>query len=225
MSTDPTAATRRQQSSSAVSSRTAASAGPRPPCTIHSSAIISDKAIITGTYPVSIGENSVLHPYSKISSAVAPISIGRNCIIAERAAVGLAQESRDDNKQSTVELGDNISVEAGAIVEARLLDDGTIVDVDATAGRGTSTGKVMGLVIQRMITRTDLGKFCKISAACTISHEHLPDYTIIYGRNERRIDTTVQSREDIKALKIKGHLMQIDNLKRLIPSNTAKWQS
>lgn len=143
MSTEPITATRRQPTLSAVSSRTAASAAPKPPCTIHSSAIISDKATITGTHPVFIGENCILHPYSKISSTVAPVRIGRNCIIAERATVGLAQELAKDDRQDSVELGNNISIETGAIIEAKFLGDGTVVEVDATAGHGISTGKVI----------------------------------------------------------------------------------
>ncbi|TKA23432.1 hypothetical protein B0A54_17817, partial [Friedmanniomyces endolithicus] len=38
----------------------------KPPCTIHPSAIIADKAQITGSHTVEIGENAVIHPWARI---------------------------------------------------------------------------------------------------------------------------------------------------------------
>lgn len=35
----------------------------------------------------------------------------------------------------------------------------------------------------------------------------------------------MKTREDVRELKQKGQLMHIDALKRLVPSNTAKWLS
>ena len=72
---------------------------------------------------------------------------------------------------------------------------------------------------------TPVVQFCKISSGCQIQQEEaLKDFTIVYGDDERRQDTTTQSRADIRELKLKGQTMHVDTLRRLIPSNTAKWQ-
>ncbi|KAI4789568.1 hypothetical protein E4T44_13077 [Aureobasidium sp. EXF-8845] len=53
--------------SGSVRRQASAAAGPKPPCSIHPSAIISDKAVIIGTHPVSIGENVELFVLEKIA--------------------------------------------------------------------------------------------------------------------------------------------------------------
>ncbi|KAF1351072.1 trimeric LpxA-like protein [Delphinella strobiligena] len=206
MATNSSTTSRRQPSSSAVPSRTKDSLAPKPPCSIHPSAIISDKAIITGTHPVTIGEGCVVHPFAKITSAVAPVRIGNNSIIAERTTVGLIAES-SASEDAAVTLEDNVSIESGAVVEAVRVGTGSVVEVNARLG-----------------PRATVGKFCKISSLCNVFDE-LPDYTIVFGEGSRRIDATVKARSDVRDLKIKGHMMHIETLKRLVPSNTSKWIS
>ena len=49
--------------------------------------------------------------------------------------------------------------------------------------------------------------------------EIIPNYTVIYGNNFRRID-----KSDIEDLKLKMVGRQVDVLRKLIPSNVAKFQ-
>jgi len=53
--------------------------------------------------------------------------------------------------------------------------------------------------------------------------EELGDFTVVMPDGVVRIDTTSQNRRDVRELKLKGHAMHIDTLRKLIPSNTAKW--
>ncbi|KAL1297315.1 hypothetical protein AAFC00_004866 [Neodothiora populina] len=197
---------RRQQPTSGTSSRPTAAALPKPPCTIHPSATVSDKAIITGSHPVTIDEGCVIHPFAKITSTIAPVRIGKHCIIAERTSTGLSTESAA-SENSVVVIEDNVSIESGAVVEAARVGAGSVVEVNARLG-----------------PRAVVGKHCKISALCNI-YDEVPDYTVVFGENTRRIDTTSKSRADIRDLKIKSHHLHIETLKRLIPSNAAKWAS
>ncbi|KAF7846216.1 hypothetical protein BT93_L4828 [Corymbia citriodora subsp. variegata] len=201
----------RRHPNSTSSTRAVAPAAPRPPCYIHPKAIISEKASITGTHPVTIGENSVIHPYARLSSAVGAVTIGKNCIIADRATVGLVDESADHGQLRTVavELEDSVTVESNATVEAELVGTGSVIEVYATLRPGTVIGQP---------------QFCKISARCEARGTKLPDYTIIFGEGQQRVDTTTKARADVRDLKLKGQLLHIETLKRLIPSNTAKWQ-
>lgn len=141
MATNSSATSRRQPSSTAVSSRTKDSLAPKPPCSIHPSAIISDKAIITGTHPVTIGEGCVIHPFAKITSAVAPVRIGNNSIIAERTTVGLIAES-SASEDAAVTIEENVSIESGAVVEAVRIGTGSVVEVNARLGPRATVGKV-----------------------------------------------------------------------------------
>ncbi|KAH0293124.1 trimeric LpxA-like protein [Aureobasidium namibiae CBS 147.97] len=196
-------------SSGAGSVRRQASAapGPKPPCSIHPSAIISDKAVIVGTHPVSIGENVVLHPFAKIVSNTGAVRIGKNCVVEDRATVGLS-DSPGAFAGTTVELEESVSVESGSIVQAEKIGTGSTVEANSTLGPGVI-----------------VGKFCKITASSSIQSENLPDFTIVYGGNARRIDTTAKNRPDVRDLKLKGQVMHIETLKRLVPSNTMKWLS
>jgi hypothetical protein len=53
----------------------------------------------------------------------------------------------------------------------------------------------------------------------------IPDYTIMYGANMQRIDTTAKSHELLGDIKEVAHAKQLKGLKQLIPSNLAKWGS
>ncbi|TIA04824.1 trimeric LpxA-like protein [Aureobasidium pullulans] len=181
--------------------------GPKPPCSIHPSAIISDKAVITGTHPVSIGENVVLHPFAKITSNTGAVRIGKNCIVGDRATVGLS-DSPGTFAGTTVELEESVSVESGSVIQAEKVGTGSVVEANTTLGPGVV-----------------VGKFCKMTASSSIQSENLPDFTIVYGENARRTDATTKTRSDVRDLKLKGQLMHIDTLKRLVPSNTMKWLS
>jgi len=49
--------------------------------------------------------------------------------------------------------------------------------------------------------------------------EIVPDYTVVYGYGERRID-----KSGVEDLKLKMIARQVDVLRKLIPSNPAKFQ-
>ncbi len=61
---------------------------------------------------------------------------------------------------------------------------------------------------------------CKIGPLCEVAEgEVLPDFTVIYGNGSRRIDKS--GAED---LKMKMIARQVEVLRKLIPSNLAKFQ-
>jgi dynactin-6 len=51
----------------------------------------------------------------------------------------------------------------------------------------------------------------------------LPDYTVVFGGAQQRIDRTLQLRPEILQAKMAVHAKQLDMFKRLIPNNIAKW--
>ena len=68
-------------------------------------------------------------------------------------------------------------------------------------------------------------KHCKISPLNEVQpHERIPDYTVIYGYNQRRRDQTMASNPEVVEAKQKGQQMHIELLKRLIPDASAKWK-
>jgi len=94
-------------------------------------------------------------------------------------------------------------VEAGAIVEARKIGEGSVVEVNARIGKGAI-----------------LGKHCKIGALCEVAEgEIVEDFTVIYSDGMRRVD-----RAGIEDLKLKMVGRQTEVLRKLIPSNPAKFQ-
>jgi dynactin-6 len=213
--------------SGSVRRQASAAPGPRPPCSIHPSAIISDKAVIIGTHPVSIGENVVLHPFARIVSNTGAVHIGKNCVVGDRATVGLS-DTPGAFAGTTVELEESVSVESGSNVQAEKVGVGSTVEANSTLGPGVVVGKVSdrsGLVVCTTSVLTMRIQFCKITASSSIQSGSLPDFTIVYGGNSRRIDTTARTRPDVRDLKLKGQMMHIETLKRLVPSNTMKWLS
>ncbi|KAI5196745.1 hypothetical protein E4T38_08334 [Aureobasidium subglaciale] len=182
--------------SGSVRRQASAIASPKPPCTIHPSAIISDKAVIVGTHPISIGENVVLHPFAKITSNTGAVRIGKNCVVGDRATVGLS-DSPGSYAGTTVELEDGVSVESGSTVQAEKVGAGSTIEANSTLGPGVVIGMVSITPMQPIM-------------------QTLPDFTVVYGENARRIDTTTKTRSDVRDLKVKGQLMHIETLKRLL---------
>lgn len=116
-----------------------AAAPARPPTSIHATAIISDKAVLTGSHLISVGANTVIHPFAKLDSSFGEVKIGEGCIVAERAVVGLASEGSEGNG---VTIGDSVSIETSAVVEAESVGKGSVVCVMAVLGRGCKIGEV-----------------------------------------------------------------------------------
>ncbi|KAK7446870.1 transferase hexapeptide domain-containing protein [Colletotrichum acutatum] len=115
--------------------------GPRPPVSFSSSLTVADSAILVGTHSITIQSESVLHPRSKLETTNGSILIGRRCIIHERAHIG---KVGDDDASGGISLGDYVTVEVGAIIEAGGTDIGTdtVVGVRSRIGNGAVIGKV-----------------------------------------------------------------------------------
>lgn len=107
----------------------------KPPCKIHPSAVISDKAQITGSHAVEVCEESVLHPHCKIKAEHGLVYIGKSTIICEAAVVGATEEGN-------VIVGDGVTIEAGSVVEAKSIGDGTVIEAKVKIGKGAVIGKV-----------------------------------------------------------------------------------
>jgi dynactin-6 len=119
---------------------TTAPSAPKPPVSFAPDTRISDSASIVGTKLITIGNDTIIHPRAKLISSHASIVIGKACILAERSAVGLQTLSTDQLDGVIIE--DYVLIEVGAIVEARRVGEGSIVETNARVGKGAVIGKV-----------------------------------------------------------------------------------
>lgn len=102
--------------------------------------------MLTGTHLISIGANTVIHPFAKLDSTFGEIKIGEGCIVAERAVVGLASEG-SEGEGTGVTIGDSVSIETSAVIEAERVGRGNVVCVMAVLGRRCKIGEVSSLSI------------------------------------------------------------------------------
>ncbi|KAI0112534.1 trimeric LpxA-like protein [Nemania sp. FL0031] len=180
--------------------------GPKAPVNFSSSITIADSALLTGNHTINISSESVVHPRAKLDSANGRITIGRRCIVHERTNIGAASadptpsESRDG-----VVISDYATVEAGAIIES----GGTVIGEGSCVGVGSRVGK-----------GAKLGKQCILTPKSVIRPgEVVPDFTVVYSNGTRRLD-----KRGVTDLKNKAQSRQIEVLRKLIPSNPAKFQ-
>ncbi|KAI1826789.1 trimeric LpxA-like protein [Xylaria intraflava] len=181
--------------------------GPKAPVNFSSSITISDSALLTGTHTINISSESVIHPRAKLDSANGRITIGRRCIVQERANIGAASadptpvESRDG-----VVIGDYATIEVGAVIESggTIIGEGCHVGVASQVGKGAKLGR-HSVITPRSVIRTG---------------EIVPDFTVVYSNGTRRSD-----RRGATDLKYKAQARQIEVLRRLVPSNPARFQS
>ncbi|KAL2140361.1 hypothetical protein VTI28DRAFT_3890 [Corynascus sepedonium] len=182
-----------------------APSGPKPPVHFSSSITIADSAVLTGTHPIAIHSESVVHPRARLESLAGRITVGRRCVVHERATLGAVGVSgRVAESGAAVTLADYVTVEVGAAVEAgdTVIGEGTVVGVGAKVGAGAV-----------------IGKHCTLTPHTEIAAgEVLPDYTVVYSNGMRRAD-----KRGMAELKNKGLARQIDVLRRIIPSNPAKF--
>ncbi|KAH8161433.1 hypothetical protein CIB48_g6819 [Xylaria polymorpha] len=183
-----------------------APAGPKAPVNFSSSITIADSAQLTGHHTINISSESVVHPRAKLDSANGRVTIGRRCIVHERTSIGAASadptpsESRDG-----VVISDYATVEVGAIIES----GGTFIGEGCHVGVGSRVGK-----------GAKLGKHCILTPQSVIPPgEVVPDFTVIYSNGTRRMD-----KRGVIDLKNKAQARQIEVLRKLIPSNPAKFQ-
>jgi dynactin-6 len=116
-------------------------APPKPPTSLASSLIIAEQASFTGIYLITMGSNTVVHPRARFNSAHAPITVGSNCVICERSSIGFQSETAESDRQGVV-IGNGVVVEVGAVVEAKTVGEGTVIEVQAKIGKGAVLGKV-----------------------------------------------------------------------------------
>lgn len=195
MTTKPSP-TKRQPSTSSVPAV-------KPQCKIHSLATVADKAQITGSKVVEIGENAFIHPHARIKAEHGNVIIGKGSIISEKAVVGVAEGS----EEADVVVGEFVSIESGALVEARKIGDHTTIEVNAKIGRGAV-----------------VGKWCKIAPLCEVREkEVLEDYTVVFGNGQKRTDVVLKEGKDVRDMKARGRDKEVELLKTLIPDASIKW--
>lgn len=121
----------------------AADAAPtvRPPCDLHATLIISEKAILKGSHRITIGANTVLHPYAKLDATHGPVTIGQYCIIDEHAIIGI-QSHESDHNTNGVMIDDYVNVGVRANIEASTLGKGTAIQACASCERDSIVGSV-----------------------------------------------------------------------------------
>lgn len=183
---------------------TAASAAPpKPPCKFHPTAVVADKAQLLGPHLIEVGENTFIHPYAKLRAEHGNVIIGKDCIIAEKTVVGPGERGGEAGCM----LGDGVSIETGAVVEARRIGDHSTVEVNATLGVGCM-----------------IGKWCKVGSLCEVKEgEVLEDFTVVFGDNKRRVDATTREREEMRSMRQDGRRKEIELLRVLIPDGKVKW--
>jgi dynactin-6 len=175
---------------------------------IDPSVLIAQHAQLTGMYPITVGPDTVLHPHSRINSAFCPVLVGEGVILYEKSKIGFGSdgESAADSRRSSM-----------APVSVR----------DSMRAEGTVLGKVcMNRCVLLCFVKydTDVKQFCTISAYSFVPpYSHLPDYTVVYGGSEQRIDKTLQLRPEIAEAKMAIHRKQLDMFKKLVPNQIAKW--
>ena len=177
----------------------------KPQCKIHASAIVSDKAQITGSHLVEIGENVIVHPHARIRAEYGNVLIGKGSTIAEKAIVG-PDEGGDG---ADVVLGEGVSVETGAVIEAKKIGDYSTIEVNGQIGPGAL-----------------IGKWCKVAVLCKVGNaEVLDDFTVVFGEGQRgrRMDLVLRDKKAVRDAKLKGKAMELELLKTLIPNGKVKW--
>ncbi|KAI0113152.1 trimeric LpxA-like protein [Daldinia grandis] len=180
--------------------------GPKAPVNFSSSITIADSALLAGNHTINISSETVIHPRAKLDSSNGRITIGRRCIVHERTSIGATSadptpsESRDG-----VVVSDYVTIEVGVVLESggTMIGEGCLVGVGCRVGKGAR-----------------LGKHCTLTPHSVIQPwEIVPDFTVIYSNGTRRTD-----KRGVTDLKNKAQARQIEVLRRLIPSNPAKFQ-
>lgn len=116
-------------------------------------------------------------------------------------------------------IENGVVLEVGAVIEAKRVGEGCLIEVNAKIGRGAVLGKVCSGLEGRG-RRADNIQHCKIGPLCEVEEDEvLPDFTVIYGFGMRRIDNSGAEEQQAKFI-----AKQIEVLRKLIPSNIAKFQ-
>lgn len=52
----------------------------------------------------------------------------------------------------------------------------------------------------------------------------LPDFTVVYGNNQRRLDQTLVNHAENREAKHKAQIMHVELLRKLLVDASAKWR-
>ena len=119
---------------------------------IASSAFVSEAAYIVGD--VEIGENSSVWPGAVIRADHGTIRIGKNTNIQDNSVV-----------HSGVNIGDNVHIGHGAIINCRRIGNNVLIGMNAT-----------------LLHNAEIGSFCVIGASCLVSQGmKIPDNSFVVG--------------------------------------------
>ncbi|KAL8775962.1 MAG: hypothetical protein Q9203_003819, partial [Teloschistes exilis] len=141
------------------------------------------------THPLTIGQTTYIQVRAHLDTTHAHLTIGSGCVVGEFASVGLKNSDKDvEGKVNVIDDGGDGS--GGAGEEGVEVEDHVVIDAKVVVEEGCTIGE--GTVIEcgaRIGRGARVGKYCKIAPLCSVAPgEVLPDYTVIYGFNERRID-------------------------------------
>ena len=214
MSTQPSTTTSKRPS--APSSSTTTTAAPaKPTCNLHSLATIADRAQLTGPHTISVGENSIIHPHARLRAESGNVSVGKFCMVGEKAVVGGSAASSKDGQDERgggahdVVLADGVSVEPGAVVE-----------------EGTRMGEYSAIgALARVRSGAVVGRWCKVAPLCEVGEgEVLEDFSVVFGSEERRVDTVLREREEVREQRVEGRGKEVELLGSLIADGGGKWR-
>ncbi|KAI1326531.1 trimeric LpxA-like protein [Xylariaceae sp. FL0255] len=180
--------------------------GPKAPVNFSSSITIADSAVLAGNHTININSESVVHPRAKFDSANGRITVGRRCVVYERTSIGaVSPDPRMSESRHGVEIGDYSTIEVGVIIES----GGTMIGEGCQIGVGCRIGK-----------GAKIGKHCVLTPKTVIEpFETIPDFTVVHSNGMRRVD-----KRGFAELRNKAQTRQIEVLRKLIPSNPAKFQ-
>lgn len=209
-------------------------AGPKAPVRLSSSLTISDSAILTGIHTITLRTESLVHPRAKIESQTGPVDIGRRCVVHERTQIGAAPSlagsvppSPSAGGDTGVTISDYCTIQVGAVIEAggTLIKEGTVIGVGSRIGKGAVIGEVCLAHPSLHFKEATLAyddvrvQYCTITPRTVIpAGATIDDYTVVFSQGLQRRD-----KRDVKDIRKRQQLRQLEVQQRLIPSNPAKF--
>ncbi|KAI4095948.1 MAG: hypothetical protein LQ344_001329 [Seirophora lacunosa] len=163
----------------------------RPTASIHPLATLTAGP---AQHPLTLHPNAYIHLRAHLDTTHCAVTIGESCIVSEKAVVGSVSSTAEPPSQ-----GDEIQLkqeekekeeEVIMLGNHVVLESKSIVEAGARVGAGTVV---------------EIGPLCTVEP-----YEVVPDHTVIYGRNQRRID-----RSGADAARAKTVELHIEALRRM----------
>nr|OQO20141.1 hypothetical protein B0A51_13356 [Rachicladosporium sp. CCFEE 5018] len=194
----PSQTSNRSQTSNTSS---AAAASVRPPLKIHSTAIVSERAVLTGSHPITIGERAVIHPFAHLRAEGGSVTIGEYCTIDETAVVGLPA-----GEGGEVVLEKGVAVHSGAVVLGSIIGEGSEIGVKARIGKGAT-----------------VGQYATVAAAETVEDGgKVGDFGVVFGGGRKRVDGLLEGSEELRELRLTSQRKMCKALESLVPDGGMK---